>query len=368
MTFDGPQVIGLFGALAALQLGLLALFWKQDNRKANRIFALAMFLIGILFIGSLARARFHHLPYVVLHGWGALVLAIGPLFYLYIRSSMGAYSLGTGVLIHFLPSLLHLSLLLPLLITEDRASLEQRYLDLDLFRSMIPHVRIGALQLAGYAIASFFCVRRLGRHMRENASFSDQLHLSWLNWLTSLMVLMVAVLALSRLTSLDVETMGLLGLCLFLWAVNLTAPFTPALFHAIPAPLQLPPDSEQNKKYEHSPLDEVRKQAINTKLRNLFEQERPYLREDLTLNHLCQALAVPRAYLSQVLNEEQGRCFQDFVNDYRIAAAKRLLKDTQSVHLSIEGIATEVGFRSRSAFYAAFKKRTGKTPTAWRNL
>jgi len=49
------------------------------------------------------------------------------------------------------------------------------------------------------------------------------------------------------------------------------------------------------------------------------------------------------------------------VNLFRIEAAKKLLQANSK--LTIEAIGQECGFKSKSSFYSAFKKRTGTTPS-----
>ncbi|MEL6843420.1 MAG: helix-turn-helix domain-containing protein, partial [Bacteroidota bacterium] len=58
--------------------------------------------------------------------------------------------------------------------------------------------------------------------------------------------------------------------------------------------------------------------------------------------------------------------FMDFINGYRIEEAQKMLRAPRFGHYTIVAIAQEVGFRSRSAFYAAFKKISGQTPTEYK--
>jgi AraC-like DNA-binding protein len=62
-----------------------------------------------------------------------------------------------------------------------------------------------------------------------------------------------------------------------------------------------------------------------------------------------------------------GQTFSDFVNSYRVEAAKRKLLDPAFRHLSVLGIAEEVGFNSKSSFNSVFKKHTNMTPSRFRN-
>ncbi|RTZ46849.1 AraC family transcriptional regulator [Chryseobacterium arthrosphaerae] len=52
--------------------------------------------------------------------------------------------------------------------------------------------------------------------------------------------------------------------------------------------------------------------------------------------------------------------FFQYVNEFRVEQAKKLLKETNS-KLSILGIAYESGFNSKTSFNTTFKKLTGQT-------
>ena len=77
-------------------------------------------------------------------------------------------------------------------------------------------------------------------------------------------------------------------------------------------------------------------------------------------------LSVPQHHLSQILNEKLNQNFFDFVNNYRIQEAKKLLVSPDGGLLTILAIAEEVGFNSKSAFNNAFKKVTNTTPSEFR--
>ncbi|MES9930149.1 MAG: helix-turn-helix domain-containing protein, partial [Candidatus Thiodiazotropha sp. 6PDIVS] len=70
-------------------------------------------------------------------------------------------------------------------------------------------------------------------------------------------------------------------------------------------------------------------------------------------------------YLSQVINEQSGYNFFDFINRYRVDEAKRCLT-TPSGQSNVLSIALDSGFNSKSAFYTAFKRHTGQTPSQYR--
>mgnify|MGYP001801277592 FL=1 len=82
------------------------------------------------------------------------------------------------------------------------------------------------------------------------------------------------------------------------------------------------------------------------------------------MENLARQMKLSNNRLAQLVNESAGKNFSSFVNGYRIEAAKRLLRSKAA--LTVEAVAYEVGFSSKSAFYATFKNMTGQTPSAFR--
>jgi AraC-like DNA-binding protein len=60
--------------------------------------------------------------------------------------------------------------------------------------------------------------------------------------------------------------------------------------------------------------------------------------------------------------------FQDFINKYRVEEFIERLKNDQNNHFTLLGIATDVGFNSKSSFNAIFKKYKGLTPTQFKKI
>ena len=126
-------------------------------------------------------------------------------------------------------------------------------------------------------------------------------------------------------------------------------------------------ESEPVVKYEKSTLDNEKATEYKEKLLTFMTSEKPYLDSLLTIKDLGQKITIPSYHLSQIINENFRQNFFDFINSYRIEEAKRQLHDPKNNHISIQGIAFEVGFNSKSAFNNAFKKYTDMTPSEFRS-
>ncbi|MCB0632856.1 MAG: helix-turn-helix transcriptional regulator [Saprospiraceae bacterium] len=118
-------------------------------------------------------------------------------------------------------------------------------------------------------------------------------------------------------------------------------------------------------KYANRKIETGEADVLAEKLKLHFEEKEIFRNPDLTLSDVAEALDVPSHLLSQYLNDNLGKSFSSFVNEYRIRAVEQeLLKEDHQ--LTLEAIGNECGFRSNSSFYAAFKKIRGVTPAQFR--
>lgn len=98
---------------------------------------------------------------------------------------------------------------------------------------------------------------------------------------------------------------------------------------------------------------------------NFVEKERYFLLQKASLNDLASLLQVHPNQISKVINRKNKSNFNDFINQKRIVISKKRLVDKSYSHLTIEAIGESVGFKSKSAFYNAFKKHTDSSPSAF---
>lgn len=116
--------------------------------------------------------------------------------------------------------------------------------------------------------------------------------------------------------------------------------------------------------YKRTYLAGINVKKILEKLKILMEDEKAFCDEDITLTSLARELNISQHQLSEILNLKLKKNFNTFINEYRIKEAQKyLLQDSKR---SVLSIATAVGFETSSAFYSAFKKFTGLSPSQFR--
>lgn len=92
-------------------------------------------------------------------------------------------------------------------------------------------------------------------------------------------------------------------------------------------------------------------------------QKALYANKNISLTSLAKALDMPPHSLSLLINHHYHQNFTDYINTLRINRIQQQITLAGSLkNYTIEAMASDVGFASRSAFYNAFKKVTGTTP------
>ena len=109
-------------------------------------------------------------------------------------------------------------------------------------------------------------------------------------------------------------------------------------------------------------LDENTTSEYSSRLMAHISDNKPYLNPDLSLRDLANQIDIHPNHLSWILNNSIGKNFNEFINQYRIEAFKSNAKAHENKNLTIEGLAYESGFNSKTVFNTYFKRETGLTP------
>lgn len=90
---------------------------------------------------------------------------------------------------------------------------------------------------------------------------------------------------------------------------------------------------------------------------------RNYSNQDLNVEHICDYLNVSAAYFSTVFKRETGKTFINYLTDYRMEKAVRmLLEEDEKTYI----IAEAVGYSDPNYFSYAFKKKFGMSPSKYK--
>lgn len=145
---------------------------------------------------------------------------------------------------------------------------------------------------------------------------------------------------------------------------------TKALKHLVKKNLELvkqipfSTEKEQINNYVKEEDNNKSKELVKLLIEKI-EIEEIYLQNKITVTDVAKKLDTNRTYLSAAISSVLDTNFNNLINKYRIEKARIMLSQTEQ-KLTIEGIANNVGFNSKSAFNIAFKKFTGVTPSALR--
>lgn len=409
-----------FGVLQGLILAGILLVAPSGHRLANAVMAALVTVIALAALQSwlLRTGYFQQQP-----GTALLIpqldFAWGPLLYLY-AVSLSNNRLRPEQLLHLLPAAI---LLLSANLSYWSYSEEQqqafvRFIWSDrtdqhlqaTYSTMISplwgkwvdlhlHSTLFVMQFALYCA---LVLRQIGQHnlrLQQHFSSLEHMNLRWLRLLTlGCLAFLVIFLLFNRgqlimVGHFDVNAPGpstpSIFLVILIYLIGASAIFQPDLIRGETtspkaesessekeSPLETSPDRETGaveaksepapEKYRRSNLSMEDAARFKMQLMEAMQERELYLDCELTLPDLARETGLTPHQVSQVLNGQMNQNFFSFVNNYRIQLAKKLLSDPQTSSMPIVELAVEVGFKSKSSFYDAFKKSTEMTPTQFK--
>lgn len=96
-----------------------------------------------------------------------------------------------------------------------------------------------------------------------------------------------------------------------------------------------------------------------------MNSQKPYLKHGFSLHDLSILTGINVPSLSSFINREYGMNFNDFVNQFRVAYFKSLIVQPEYHRWTLEAIANQAGFNSRTTFIRAFTKFASCSPSKY---
>ena len=117
-------------------------------------------------------------------------------------------------------------------------------------------------------------------------------------------------------------------------------------------------DSQEPAGREHN-----RDTLLAQRLNHCMVHDKPYLIPKLSLGDLALAIGTNKTYLSDYFNNNLHTTFYEYINRYRVMAARRMIYSmVLSNRVNMDAVAEQSGFNSLSSFNRYFVKSMGVTP------
>lgn len=126
------------------------------------------------------------------------------------------------------------------------------------------------------------------------------------------------------------------------------------------------PKVETKKVSGSHSIAEIKSKRLFGALQELMEKEGWFRNPLLTREEVMEQLKTNSTYLAQVIKDNAGMNYSQYVNSFRIREALKALSDKERIEVPIKDIAVEAGFNSLTTFYKLFQQATGISPSAYR--
>ncbi len=364
-------LIGIFLAIFLLLLLLI----KKKKSQADKVLAFWLFF---LFINQLLNYfQENGDMYEYPHWLGvdfAMPIINGLLLYFYVLEITGNTLKNKWiVLLHLIPTISLVILTIPFyslsgaekvtVFENEGAGFEWHMLYSDI---LIP--------LSGlvYSIWSLVIIKKYRLKIQDSFSNVDKKELRWLTYL-SIGFLILWVISIFFESTIIYSAVAILVLFIGFFGINqLNIFYAPVTTNSGPVDTsnsfekskeESPKPRAISKRYAKSGLNEEMAAQIYAKLNALMHDDALYKNEDLTLSELAKTLNAHPNHLSQVINEQEGNNFYNYINSIRVKEFIKLASLEENKKYTMISLAYDVGFSTKSTFNKHFKAYTGKTPT-----
>ena len=336
----------------------ILLLSKSKKTTADKILAAWLFIVTLHILFFYFRQA--NLYPQLLAADFPLPLVHGPFLFLY-SLALTRGTISKISLLHFAPALAVLVYLIPffMLSAEEKISVFESggagHEVFNMTRS-IANLSSGVV----YVILTSIVLRRHRRSILNQFSSTEKINLQWLQYLSYWIGLIWLFVLIGNEEFIYISTV------LFILFIGFFGIRQVGIFHSQEiAVVNIKEETEipEKRKYQKSGLSADASEVLHRDLTKLMSTQKLFRESELSLAELSNRLNTQPNYLSQVINEREGKNFYDYINTLRIEEFMKLTADPDSKKYTLLGLAQECGFNSKSSFNRYFKKVTGKSPS-----
>ncbi len=230
------------------------------------------------------------------------------------------------------------------------------------------HFYAGLLYVIYYA---YRIIKLVSNHQKQVGNFYSTVKGKLLNWIKLIswgMIIHVIILMISRSFARFHPNEGFVEVVSTIILINALLFFYWILYMGLQQSSLLGFKSLEinDENADDSLIVHTESKSTYQMLVNHMNDKSPYIDPNLTLSILADQVKVNSRRLAEIIKNESGKNFNQYVNAYRIEKAKAMLKNAEYDHLSILGIANESGFNSKATFNTRFKQYTDMTPSSFK--
>lgn len=122
---------------------------------------------------------------------------------------------------------------------------------------------------------------------------------------------------------------------------------------------------KEDAKYSNIKLTNDQRKGLVERIGAVLEDADTICSQDFSLKDLAKMVDSNTTYVSRIINEDYGMTFANLLGNRRVREACRRINDDRYANITIEAIANNVGFKSRTAFLNAFKREVGISPSEY---
>ena len=341
---------------------------KKPITTANRLMSAWLFLICTELIFALINSTV-----LEMYSFQFITFTYGPLMYLYVKfMTKPEKKFNWLALLHFIPFVAFFTVSVIFRSEHLVRDLRSFFIPDKLISLRIVYGTCFFLSITIYSILSFIEIRRHQVNMKNLISYtSGVITLNWLKVITiSFYVAYFILFILGGLNMIgnyipfDPYFIIFCFIALFSFAFSFWGIKQPVIFGQVV--LEGDKNKKESEKYSRSGLRPRQAEDYLQKLITFVESEKPYLDRDLNIHELSDLTGISRHHITQILNENYGRNFFAFINEYRVKEVIERFSDPRFNNYTILAIAFDAGFNSKTTFNAIFKSHTGLTPSMFR--